>query len=86
MPRGPPGPLRRVGHVDLLVDGWLVVECDSREFHSSWEQQRKDYRRDRALAALGYSVLRLTAEDVLYHPELVVAGLRGLIERYRAPL
>ena len=31
-----------VGRVDLLVDGWLVIECDSEEFHSSWRQQLKD--------------------------------------------
>lgn len=39
-----------VGRVDLLVDGWLVIECDSRQFHSSWEQRRKDAERDLALA------------------------------------
>jgi very-short-patch-repair endonuclease len=67
-----------IGRVDLVLDGWLVVECDSREFHSSWEQQVKDYRRDKLLAQRGYAVLRLTAADILYHPESVVAALRGL--------
>ena len=73
-----------VGRVDLLVDGWLVVECDSREFHSSWDQQRTDFRRGRQLASLGYCILRLTAEDILYHPELVLAALRGLLEGRRS--
>jgi very-short-patch-repair endonuclease len=68
-----------VGYVDLLVDGWLVVECDSREFHSSWAQQRKDYQRDLALAARGYPVLRITAEDILYRPESVTQALKGLL-------
>lgn len=68
-----------VGHVDLIVDGWLAIECDSKEFHSDWRQQLKDYRRDRELATLGYCVLRLTAEDILYHPELVMAALRGIL-------
>lgn len=68
-----------VGFVDLLVDGWLVVECDSKQYHGDWEQQRKDYQRDRALAALGYCVLRLTAEDILYRPDDVLAALRGLV-------
>lgn len=72
-----------VGYVDLVVDGWLVIECDSKQFHSGWEQRRKDYRRDRALAALGYCVLRLTAEDILYRPEVVLAALRGLLGRGR---
>ena len=30
-----------VGFVDLVVDGWLVIECDSKAHHSSWEQQLK---------------------------------------------
>ncbi|MFT4220509.1 MAG: DUF559 domain-containing protein [Microbacterium sp.] len=73
-----------VGRVDLVLDNWLVVECDSKEFHSDWAQQRKDYRRDLALAALGYSVLRLTAEDIMYRPDAVLTALRRLIERQRA--
>ena len=28
-----------VGRVDLVLDGWLVVECDSKQFHASWEAQ-----------------------------------------------
>jgi hypothetical protein len=70
-----------VGFVDLLVDGWLVVECDSKAHHSSWRQQIKDYRRDLALAQAGYPVLRLTAQDILYRPEAVHAALRGLLHR-----
>jgi very-short-patch-repair endonuclease len=69
--------------VDLLVDGWLVIECDSREFHSSWEQQLADRTRDLALAARGYSCLRLTAAQVMYRPEEVLAPLRGLVEARR---
>ncbi|MEN8602319.1 hypothetical protein ABFC64_12840, partial [Microbacterium rhizosphaerae] len=72
-----------VGRVDLVLDGWLVVECDSRAFHGTWEQRLKDYRRDRALAAKGLCVLRLAAEDILYRPESVVESLRGLIHSRR---
>jgi len=68
-----------VGFVDLVVDGWLVIECDSKEFHSDWAQQLKDYRRDLELARRGYCVLRLTAEDILYRPEVVLASIRGIL-------
>lgn len=68
-----------IGRVDLVVDGWLVIECDSKAHHSSWEQQLKDYRRDLALAKLGYSVLRFTAEDILYRPDEVMGALRGVL-------
>ena len=68
-----------VGFVDLLVDDWLVIECDSKEFHSSWEQQVKDRRRDLALARQGFGVLRVTAADVFQRPDDVLAALRGLL-------
>jgi very-short-patch-repair endonuclease len=73
-----------VGRVDFVVDGWLIVECDSEEFHSSWEAQRRDRRRDQAAAALGYTTFRPIAEDILWHPELVRAALQGLLESHRA--
>lgn len=67
-----------VGRVDILVDGWLIIECDSREFHGSWEQQRADRRRDQSAAARGYTTYRPIAEDIFWHPERVVQAVRGL--------
>lgn len=72
-----------VGSVDLVVDGWLVIECDSKTHHSSWKQQLKDYRRDLRLAEYGFCVLRLTAEDILYEPDTVMAALRGVLRARR---
>lgn len=69
-----------VGRVDLLLDGWIIVECDSREFHADWERQRRDHRRDQAAAARGYARYRPIAEDILFHPDAVAAALRGLRE------
>lgn len=69
----------RVGFVDMVVDGWLVVECDSQAFHSTWKAQLADRRRDAILASYGYCVFRVTAEDILSHPERVMASLRGLV-------
>jgi very-short-patch-repair endonuclease len=68
-----------VGRVDFLLNGWLIVECDSRGYHSDWAQQRKDRRRDAAAAARGYVTLRLIAEDILFHRDVVRAALSGLI-------
>lgn len=72
-----------VGRVDLLLDGWLVVECDSKEFHSDWKQQVRDRDRDLALAALGYNTLRLTAAMIMYRPEQVQAALSALLQSRR---
>ncbi|MEU1972289.1 hypothetical protein ABZ477_11570 [Microbacterium sp. NPDC019599] len=68
-----------VGHVDLVVDGWLVIECDSREFHGGWEAQEKDRRRDLMLASLGYTTIRPTAAMIIREPELVLSAVRGLL-------
>lgn len=73
-----------IGRVDLVVDGWLVIECDSREHHSSPEQQVRDRRRDRMLAARGYVTLRLIAEEVFYDIDAVRAALRGILRSRRS--
>ncbi|MCH6231543.1 DUF559 domain-containing protein [Microbacterium sp. CFH 31415] len=68
-----------VGRVDFVVDGWLIVECDSFEHHSSWDAQRRDRRRDQRAAALGYATYRPIAEDIMWRPEEVRAALVGLL-------
>ena len=60
-----------VGRVDFVVDGWLIVECDSRAHHEGWMQQKRDRRRDMAAAALGYGTIRPIAEDIFDRPETV---------------
>lgn len=67
-----------VGRVDMVLDGWLVVECDSEEFHTGWLSQKRDRRRDLRLAELGMASLRPVAEDILWHPEVVIAALAGM--------
>lgn len=71
--------IRGVGRVDFVVDGWLIVECDSEQFHSAWEDRRRDLRRDQAAAALGYATYRPIAEDIMWRPEEVQAALAGLL-------
>ena len=68
-----------VGRVDLVVDGWLVIECDSREFHGGWERQEADRLRDLMLAALGYTTIRPTARMIFDEPEVLLRAVRGLL-------
>ncbi|WP_221583688.1 hypothetical protein [Microbacterium sp. G2-8] len=70
-----------VGRVDLLVDGWIIVECDSHAFHGGWEAQERDRRRDLAAAQLGYSTLRPTANHLSWEPHLLRDALAGLLAR-----
>ncbi|SDO57545.1 Protein of unknown function [Microbacterium testaceum StLB037] len=72
-----------VGRVDFVVERWLIIECDSKAHHSSWDAQREDRRRDRAAAAAGYATLRLLAEEILYQPDMVRAAIAGLASRHR---
>jgi len=68
-----------VGRVDLVVDGWLIIECDSEEFHGGWDAGKRDRRRDLEAAALGYMTLRPIAEDIMYHPERVLTAMRAAV-------
>ena len=47
-----------IGRVDLVVGERLIIELDGDEWHSTAEQREKDRRRDSALTALGYLVMR----------------------------
>lgn len=68
-----------VGRVDFVVDGWLIIECDSRAFHEGWARQLSDRRRDLAAAERGYSTIRPVAQDIFDRTEAVAAAIRGIL-------
>lgn len=72
--------LKGVGRVDFIVDGWLIIECDSREFHEGWKKQQEDRRRDIAAARLGFVTIRPLAADILYDSSSVQQTLSRIIE------
>ncbi len=53
-----------VGYVDFLVGLSLIIEIDSAEFHGSPSDVMHDRRRDFAARAQGYTVVRLSWEQV----------------------
>ena len=69
--------LRGVGRVDLLLEGWLVLEADGRAHHSD----RADFVRDRdrlaAAGAQGYVTLRFGYDDLMFQPDRVLAAVLG---------
>ncbi len=71
--------LRGVGRVDFVIDGWLVIECDSEAHHSGWDAQKRDRRRDVAAARLGYTTIRVIAEDIMYRPGKTLAALKEVV-------
>ena len=70
-----------VGLVDLVVAGRVVVELDGYEFHRDRAQFREDRRRDRALVAMGYLVLRFTAHEVFHDIDGLVAAVLSACAR-----
>lgn len=65
-----------VGHVDLLVEGRVVVELDGFEFHSAREDYRRDRLRWNSPTCAGLPVLRFTFEMVVARPGYVLACVR----------
>jgi very-short-patch-repair endonuclease len=68
----------------LFPDLLLVLECDSFRWHGAWHRRKADLRRDRRLVALGYTVLRISWEDLDDHAEQVVQDVRDAIHRLAA--
>ena len=57
-------------------DAMLAFELDGREFHEGWREVEADHRRRRLLAALGWTVLVFTADDVWRQPDRTVNEIR----------
>lgn len=73
--------LSRIGTVDLLIDGWLVVEMDGREFHEG-EQFERDRQRDLESATARYRTLRFSWRQVMFAwPTVEAAILAALASR-----
>lgn len=68
-----------VGRVDFVVDGWLIIECDSKAHHEGWDAQRRDRRRDIAAAARGYTTIRPLAEDILFNYGEILEQVRAIL-------
>ena len=56
----------RVGFVDLLIDGWLIVEVDSRQFHDEPKPQHRDRVRDGNAVLGGFGHLRFDYQLVQF--------------------
>lgn len=75
-----------LGRVDFLVGDRLIIEADSREHHLP--KYQADRTRDRVATGLGFLVIRLTYEDVIYRWDVVLADILSVIRRrhHRGPI
>lgn len=68
-----------VGRVDLLVGTKVVVELNSELWHSTAVQRAEDYRRDLALARLGYTVIRVSYDQAMKSRDQVVLAVLSAV-------
>jgi very-short-patch-repair endonuclease len=69
-----------IGRVDFRFPGTnLVVEVDGAEHHRSLSDRRNDHRRQAALEAAGFRVLRFGWADVTERPVVVARTLRDVL-------
>lgn len=72
-----------IGRVDLLLDGWLILEADGFGSHSTRNAYRDDRRRAAVGTARGYVTIRFSWEDVMTEPDATVAVVRAALARRR---
>ncbi|NYD77111.1 endonuclease domain-containing protein [Arthrobacter cupressi] len=68
-----------VGEVDCLIEDCLAVELDGGS-HMEPRQVKKDQRRNNAALGAGLLPLRFYYDDVVHHPERMVAHVLGVLE------
>lgn len=75
--------ISRVGHVDILIDGWLVIELDGAEWHDDDSARDEDSRRDAELILLGYRYHRFRHGQVLTQMPLCLEVVRAILAEGR---
>jgi hypothetical protein len=74
----------RVCYLDRGFEEEMVgVELDGTTYHDRPEQRERDRRRDAALAALGWLIVRLSYYRALHEPEAALAELRQVLAMRR---
>jgi hypothetical protein len=71
----------RLGEVDFLIDGRLILEFDGAAFHMDRKSFRRDLRRNNAGVVRSYATLRFTYEDVFGNPTGMMRDIREALRR-----
>jgi very-short-patch-repair endonuclease len=74
-----------VGRVDILIDGWLVIECDGRAFHDNAQAMAVDRRRDAELTLRGYRYQRFEYHQIMQKLPQCVEVMRTILSGGRPP-
>lgn len=68
-----------VGRVDMIVEGILILEADSRLAHDGWERHVRDRNRDLDSARQGYMSLRPAYQRTMFDPTAVQEAVLALL-------
>jgi very-short-patch-repair endonuclease len=68
-----------VGRIDMLVEGVLAVEADSRAHHDGWGAHVRDRTRDAKLGSLGYPSLRPVYQSIMFEQDFVLSAILGVL-------
>ncbi|MET4703171.1 hypothetical protein [Frigoribacterium sp. UYMn621] len=68
-----------VGRVDMIVEGILILEADSRLAHDGWEMHVRDRNRDIDSARQGYMSLRPAYQRTMFDPTAVQEAVLALL-------
>ena len=72
-----------VGRVDIVIDGWLVIEADGAEWHDDEASQEEDRRREAELILRGYRWHRFRYRQVLDQMPLCLEVIRVILSSGR---
>ncbi len=71
---------RRTIRIDFVfADRRIAIEVDGRAWHGAAADRRRDRERDKALADLGWLVLRFGWEEIVRHPGRVAEAVRAAL-------
>lgn len=73
----------RVGRVDFVIDGRLILEADGKSNHESDTKRHQDRVRDAAASALGYETLRFDYAQIVHDWPSVEAAILAAVVRLR---
>lgn len=73
----------RVGRVDFVIEGRLILEADGRDNHESDTRRHHDRVRDAAASALGYETLRFDYAQIVHDWPSVEAAVIAAVTRLR---
>lgn len=71
-----------VGRADLEIEGVVIVEADSHEFHDA-EVTARDRRRDAGFIRAGYSPLHFRYAQIVYEPYEVAETILAALVAHR---